>query len=321
VADVVPERQVVRDEEDPEAAPLEVAEQVEDVDAGRGVEHADDLVRDKQLDLEEQRPRDHQPLELPAAQLVRVLAEYVGRLERHRLERAAQRALPLLVGESREVVGAEHPEDAVDLEHRVVRAERVLEDALDARVVAAEVATAVAGNVLAAEADRPRRRRRQPQDHPPDGRLAAPALADEGDDLARADVEAHARHGRLGAAPEQARAEDLRDVVDLQHQAAAFQQAAWRPGASSTNGGSSAHSSLASGQRARKRHPVGGRSSEGGRPAMPVRRRSSKRTPTSGSDAIRSFVYGWRGSSVTSAAGPFSTSLPAYMTRIVSATW
>ena len=45
-----------------------------------------------------------QPLELTAAQLVRVLAEHVGRLERHRLERAPQRPLPLLVGEARKVV-------------------------------------------------------------------------------------------------------------------------------------------------------------------------------------------------------------------------
>ena len=59
---------------------------------------------------------------------------------------------------------------------------------------------------------------------------------------------------------------------DLEHQAAAFQQAAWRFGAISTNGGSSAHFSNASGQRARKRQPVGGLSSDGGRPGMPLSR-------------------------------------------------
>ena len=48
VADVVAEREVVGDEEDPEAARFQVAEQVQHVDARRGVEHADDLVRDEE---------------------------------------------------------------------------------------------------------------------------------------------------------------------------------------------------------------------------------------------------------------------------------
>ena len=65
----------------PTPSPLQVAEQVEHVDPRRRVEHADDLVGDEELDVEEQRAGDHQPLELPAAQLVRVLAEDVGRLE------------------------------------------------------------------------------------------------------------------------------------------------------------------------------------------------------------------------------------------------
>ena len=65
----------MRDEEDPEAACLEVAEQVQHVDPRRGVEHADDLVRDEELDVEQQRACDQEPLELAAAQLVRVLAE------------------------------------------------------------------------------------------------------------------------------------------------------------------------------------------------------------------------------------------------------
>ena len=80
VADVVAEREVVGDEEDPEPALLEVAEQVQDVDPGRGVEHADDLVGDEQADVEQQRPRDQHPLELAAGELVRVLAEHVARV-------------------------------------------------------------------------------------------------------------------------------------------------------------------------------------------------------------------------------------------------
>ena len=63
------------DEQDAEPARLQVAEQVQHVDPGRGVEHADDLVGDEEPDVEQQRAGDQQALELPAAQLVRVLAE------------------------------------------------------------------------------------------------------------------------------------------------------------------------------------------------------------------------------------------------------
>ena len=70
----------MRDEEDPEPARLQVAEQVQDVDARRGVEHADDLVRDQEPDVEQERPRDEEALELAAAQLVRVLVQAVAAL-------------------------------------------------------------------------------------------------------------------------------------------------------------------------------------------------------------------------------------------------
>ena len=95
VGDVVAEREVVRDEEDPDALLLQVSEQVEDVDPGRRVEHADDLVGDEELEVEQQRAGDHQALQLSAAELVRVLAEHVRRLERDRLERLPQLRLPV----------------------------------------------------------------------------------------------------------------------------------------------------------------------------------------------------------------------------------
>ena len=83
-----------------------------------------------------QRPRDQQPLQLAAAQLVGVLAEHGRRLEADRLERRAQPGVPLVVAQ----VGQERPpnqlEHAVGLEDRVVGAERILEDTLDLGVVA-----------------------------------------------------------------------------------------------------------------------------------------------------------------------------------------
>ena len=72
-----------------DAALLQIAEQVEHVDPGRGVEHADDLVGDEELEVEQERARDHQPLELAAAQLVRVLAEHVAGSSDDGLERLA----------------------------------------------------------------------------------------------------------------------------------------------------------------------------------------------------------------------------------------
>ena len=55
-------------------------------------------------------------------------------------------------------------------------------------------------------------------------------------------------------------------------------------------------------------------------PGMPTSRFLSYRTPTSGSDEIKSFVYGCRGDSTIVSADAFSARWPAYMTRIVSAT-
>jgi len=142
VADVVAEREVVGDEEDPEAARLEIAEQVEHVDPRRRVEHADDLVRDEVAQLEHQGARDQDALQLSAAQLVRVLAEAVAGLEADRLERGTHLVVPLRLAQAREVRAADELEDAVGLEDGVVGAERVLEDALDVGVVAAQGAAA-----------------------------------------------------------------------------------------------------------------------------------------------------------------------------------
>ena len=86
-----------------------------------------------------ERAGDQQPLKLPTAQLMWVLAEHVRGLERHGLERFRELRLPLGRAQPGEVARPDHPEHAVGLEDRVVRAERILEDPLDLRVVAPEV--------------------------------------------------------------------------------------------------------------------------------------------------------------------------------------
>ena len=73
----------------------------------------------------------------------------------------------------------------------VERGERVLEDHLDVRAVAAEAATpSDPAHVLAAEPDRARRRFVEPRQQTGDGALAASARADESSDAARAQREA-----------------------------------------------------------------------------------------------------------------------------------
>src|ERR1035437_8764019 len=264
---------------------------------------------------------------------MRKLAENFPRAERDGLDRLRQLRIPGVVIDVGKELGVDHREDAVDLEDGVVRAERVLEDTLHPAVVLLEVPPAQRRDVFVVERDRPRGGKQQPEDHPPDGRLAATALTDQRQHLAGLDVEAHVPHGLQLPAAERTDAVGLRDAIDVKHQCAptdssgasdasavsAYQQAAMCPSPTSTNGGSSRQRSVASGQRSRKRQPVGGPSQDGGRPAMPESRLSAKRTPTSGSDETRSRVYGWRGDETICSAGAFSASLPAYMTRIVSA--
>jgi hypothetical protein len=217
VADVVPEREVVRDEENAEPARLQVAEQVEHVDPGGGVEHADDLVGDEELEVEEERARDQQPLELSPAELMRVLAENVCRAEADGVERPVELLSPLRSAQLREVLAADHREDAVDLEDRVVRAERILEDALNMGVVVPELPAAERRDVDAVEGDRPAVDAEEPEDHPADRRLPAAALADQRHHLAGAHVEADVAHREQLGPAERTDAVGLAARVECQH--------------------------------------------------------------------------------------------------------
>ena len=142
VADVVAEVEIVSDEEDAESARLEIAEQVQNVDPRRGVEHADDLVRDEEADVEQERARNQHALELASAQLVGILVENFGRVEADDLQRPLELRLPLRGSQPGEVLVAEHLEHVVGLEDRVVRAERILEDALHVAVVLLQLSPA-----------------------------------------------------------------------------------------------------------------------------------------------------------------------------------
>jgi hypothetical protein len=70
LGDVVAEREVVGDEQHAKPACLEVRQQIEHVHPCRGIEHADDLVSDKDFYVQQQRPRDQDPLQLAARELM-----------------------------------------------------------------------------------------------------------------------------------------------------------------------------------------------------------------------------------------------------------
>src|SRR5581483_11118215 len=214
----------------------------------------------------------------------------------------------------------------------IERAERVLEDHLHLRPVAEEVAPATrAGYVLAVEQHASGARLVQPGDQPRDGGLAAPALADEGGDRARLQLEGDVVRG-VDVRPAQRAADGkaLAEAADLECRAHASPpltrwQATRCSGATSRSIGRSVvcrrrsgdSSGTQCGQRGWNRHPGGGSARSGGEPVIPVSRVSG---PCSGgNDLSRPCVYGWRGFTASSAADAVSTSSPAYMIATRSA--
>ena len=312
----------------------EVPEQVQDVDPGRGIEHADDLVGDEDSgSFEEQRARHEHALELPARELVRVLPEHRVRVETDS-RGAAACTLGLAIPSSGRPGRTRLPvdvEDPVGLEDRVVGAEGViLEDALHRAAVGLQYAAPSrwatswpSWRGMAAAAHRCKA-----QDHAADRGLAAAALADERDDLPRVAPRRRrpltacktcrirrCRPGRPCGRPRGTGARRPSAYLPARHPVATLK--------SSTNGGWARRCSSASGQRARNRQPSGaGRGATVAAPGCPARRRSANRTPTSGSDEMSRPRVGMpRAAAMMGAAvGAFSARWPAYMTRIVSAT-
>ena len=88
VGDVPRAREVVRDVEERDVlALLELADEVQDPEPDRHVEHRDRLVREHDLGLDRQGPRDRDALPLASRELVRVLlGDGGGRDEPDRLE-------------------------------------------------------------------------------------------------------------------------------------------------------------------------------------------------------------------------------------------
>src|SRR6058998_3789044 len=125
---------VVRDEHQRQAEFVpELEQEIHDARADRDVEHGHRLVRDDELRLEDDRPRDGDPLPLTAAQLVRIPVNEVRcRCEFRVLERLRDQILPILEG-IRHAVNRQRLRDRIHHgEARVERFVRILEDHLHA---------------------------------------------------------------------------------------------------------------------------------------------------------------------------------------------
>ncbi len=202
VADVVAQREVVGDKEDRQPLALQRHQHVEHVDPGRSIEHADDLIGNEQFYVEQQCPRHQEALLLSTRELMGELVYDVGGVQGDRLQGSLHLFVPLLLGKVAEVLLAHKLEDPVRLVERVVGAERVLEDPLHVAVVVVQLARLQTEDVGPVEHDVTTRGRYQAEDYLAQGRLPAPALADEGHDLTLVDVEADLAQRRLQAAAE-----------------------------------------------------------------------------------------------------------------------
>ena len=207
VRDVARAREVVRDVEEGDLlALLELADEVEDPEPDRHVEHRDRLVREHDLRLDGKRAGDRHALALTARQLVRVLPGHVGGgHEANRLEEVAERDRStwssgttrwIRSGRARwwptRLTGFSEANGSWKI--------NCTWDAVPAqRATAAE-----ARDVLVLEQDRARRRLVQLAEQPSDGALAAPALAHERRDGSGPEREAHVVHRtqHLARAPE-----------------------------------------------------------------------------------------------------------------------
>ena len=191
VADVLDHAHVVGDEHVGQSElALERLQQVQDLGLDRHVQRRDGLVAHDQVGLQDERPRDADPLPLPTAELVRVPTRVV-RLQPDHVHHPRDLRPPFV--RRSDAVDAQPFADAVaDRRTRVQAGVRVLEDDLYPAAVRLQLRALQRRDVPAVEVDRARRRLDQPKQEPPDRRLAAARFADETKRLAALDIEAHA---------------------------------------------------------------------------------------------------------------------------------
>ena len=192
--------EIVRDEQDRHAEPLlQLADQLQDLRLDGDVERGRRFVGDQELGRAGERHRDHDPLALPAGELVRIACRSASAasaiLTRRSISIARSRA-------SRRLGALMQPHGFRDLiadrHDRVERGHRLLEDHRD--LVAADAAHLLlrkAGEILAAieqlaADDAAGALGEQPDDRERGHALAAAGLADQPERLAILDVEGDA---------------------------------------------------------------------------------------------------------------------------------
>src|ERR1035437_1989509 len=145
------------------------------------------------------------------------LVQNLAWIEGHRPQRGVHLVVPLRSGDAGEILVAAQTEDAICLKDRVVRAERILEDALDVTVVRLDAASSNARYVGPVQTDGTMADVDELENHLADGRLAAAALADQRGDLASVYVKADIADGGQFLPAEGADTVDLGNPVQAKH--------------------------------------------------------------------------------------------------------
>jgi hypothetical protein len=233
VGDLAHQAQVVADEEHAHLVRgLELAQQLQDLALDGDVQRRGGLVGDQQLGLAGQRHGDHHALLLAAGHLVRVGLQAARRLGDAHLVEQLLGALPGRSLPQAHVLHQRLAQLRADVEHRVQRAHRVLEDAGDLLATQRlQVAQAKAQQVLPLPEDAAAALGvvgQQVQHAHRGDALARARFAHQGHGLVGVDVEGHALHG-LGAHA-LAHAEGHAQVLDrkqLAHRVLTPDRAAW----------------------------------------------------------------------------------------------
>ncbi len=173
----------------------QVQHQVHHTGANRDVEHGDRLIGDDHLRVQDDRPRDGDPLSLSPRQLMgETVEELLPGPEARILERADHEFLPLL-SRCRKPVNEEGFRDRA--QHAVTRVQgfiRVLEDHLQIPPEFEQLTRLEGREIDAAEQDPTLGRGLESGDEPTCCRLSATALPDEPQDLASLEAEVDSVH-------------------------------------------------------------------------------------------------------------------------------
>ena len=177
VGDLGDDAEIVRDEKDAGAVlAAHLADQRQDLRLRGDVERGGGLVGDEQARVEYQRHRDHDPLALPAGELMRIRRDHAPPA-RSSPRRESWPACAASLGGAHRRVERQHFVDLLAArEHGVERGHRLLEHHRHAACSAAREASAAgAEHVLAVEQDAPRRHRAMPAGSSP---IVACAITD-----------------------------------------------------------------------------------------------------------------------------------------------